>query len=210
MDVTERLGAIVDAYRERWSECGTVYDVGSRDGDDAVWIADQLDATNVVCFEAIPEAAERIRRKHRGVKVVEGAVSDITGVTEFTVIESDRADHAGSSSIIKFQDFGSPTRVIQVGVDRMENLIKKHNLPVPDVVKVDVEGFSWECLNGFGDYLERVRLFHVETETFNRHHGHKDSRVVRAFMESCGFTCVDVSTAEWGSSIEDQVWVRGF
>lgn len=209
MDVTERLGVIVDAYRQRWDECATVYDVGSRDGDDAVWIAEQLGATNVVCFEAIPEAAKRIRHRHKTIDVVECAVSDVSGVSDFTVIESDRPDHAGSSSLVKYGDFGSPTRVIEVRVERMDNLIVELGLPVPDVVKVDVEGFSWECLNGFGDFLERVRLFHVETETFTRHPGHKGSTVVRDFMESRGFVCVDASTAEWGPSIEDQVWVRG-
>ena len=31
----------------------------------------------------------------------------------------------------------------------------------PDIVKVDVEGFEWEVLKGFGDLLRKIKLFFI-------------------------------------------------
>jgi hypothetical protein len=76
-----------------------------------------------------------------------------------------------------------------------------------DVVKIDVEGYSWQVLQGFGEKLKNVKLLHVETEKQATHEHHRNSIEIRKFMDEQGFVLVDQSY-EWGPGIEDQIWVN--
>lgn len=75
------------------------------------------------------------------------------------------------------------------------------------MVKVDLEGYTFEFLHGMGDWLKRVGVFHLETEKFERHEGHHGTSEVEAFMFMNGFVLVERSY-EWGPHIEDQVWLN--
>ena len=76
-----------------------------------------------------------------------------------------------------------------------------------DVIKIDTEGYSWQVLQGFGDRLKDVRLFHLETEKTPVHDEHVTTEKITQFMKDNGFALVDASY-EWGWNIEDQVWVN--
>jgi hypothetical protein len=97
---------------------------------------------------------------------------------------------------------------IPVKVARLDTLIDTLDLPIPDILKVDLEGYSYEFLQGLGKYLQSVKVLHLETETFERHEGHKDNKAIAEFMKANGFRLVSTSY-EWGPSIEDQTWVNG-
>jgi hypothetical protein len=58
-----------------------------------------------------------------------------------------------------------------------------------------------------GESVQNTKVFHLETETFARHPGHKDSLAIQEFMTDAGFDLLDVSY-EWGPTIEDQIWVN--
>jgi hypothetical protein len=62
-------------------------------------------------------------------------------------------------------------------------------------------------LQGFGNRLNDVRLFHVETESIQLHPDHVTGDKVAEFMRSKGFVLVDTSH-EWGDKMEDQIWVN--
>jgi FkbM family methyltransferase len=205
----ERLGEIVVAYRENFGHVASViYDAGTRDGDDASYLAHTLRADTVVCFDANPLAVSATRYKYPGFRVIETALADYNGEAVFTQIVSEREDYAGSSSLTNVRDWpNAELNQIPVKVSRMDTLIETLELPIPDIVKVDLEGYSYEFLQGLGKYLKSVKVLHLETETFERHEGHKDNRAVAEFMQANGFRLVCTSY-EWGPSIEDQTWVN--
>lgn len=209
MTPEERLGEIVVAYRENFGDVAAViYDAGTRDGDDASYLAETLGAKTVVCFDANPLAVVETQARYPSFTVIETALADYDGEAVFTQIVSDRADHAGSSSLTNVWEWpDAELNQIHVNVARMDSLIESRKLPIPDIIKVDLEGYSYEFLLGLGDYLSRVKLLHLETETFERHEGHKDNKTVAEFMKANGFRLVCTSY-EWGPSIEDQTWVN--
>lgn len=51
---------------------------------------------------------------------------------------------------------------IEVEVNRADTLIEAGDLPVPDIMKIDVEGAEHGVLEGFGTYLSDVREIFVE------------------------------------------------
>lgn len=209
MTEDERLGSLVKIYQDNFGPIAeTVWDCGSRDGDDAAYLAEKLGAKRVICIDANPIAAETIKRRHPYFKVIQSAITNYDGTTTFDMIQSERADHAGSSSIIRTQSFPDASyHTITVAANRMDTIIQRNEPIGLDLMKVDLEGFTYEFLESMGDYLSRVKVFHLETEKFNRHQGHKDSAAVSTFMDTAGFELAELSY-EWGPSIEDQVWIN--
>ena len=108
--------------------------------------------------------------------------------------------------------FEGKVKVIPTKVKRMDTLLQEENiLGVIDVVKVDVEGYTWEVLQGFGERLKDVCLFHLETEQDKTHEGHMNTQEITDFMREEGFVLVDVSyegSNGIGKGIEDQIWVN--
>lgn len=189
-----------------------VWDVGSRDGDDGVELAERLGGTaaDVTCVEPNPPQAEVIRERYPDVTVHEVAVSDYEGDSTFVRVISDNKDAVGMSSLdVAHQDTKGkgPKEVITVEVRRLESIMPDGLI---DIMKIDCEGYSWEVLHGMGERIHDVRVFHVETEhpEFSgwSHEGHKNNEQVADFMRERGFELY-TTQYEWGG-IQDQVWVN--
>jgi FkbM family methyltransferase len=207
----ERLGDLVTAYRYYFGETAKViFDCGTRDGDDAAYLKRELNATQVFAIDASPSAVELTKRNHPDLIVIETALSNYNGTASFTEIVSDQKDFVGSSSLVLAPGWDAvEKREITTRVKTMRTLLEElgMNETQLDVVKVDLEGFTYEFLEGMGDLLANAKVLHLETETFNRHQGHRSSSEVEAYMLSRGFF-LDFVSYEWGPTIQDQVWVR--
>ena len=204
------LDPIVDKYKQYFdNEASVIFDVGSRDGDDAAYLMDRLGAEHVYAIDANPIAIEQIKDKHPDFNTFFTAVSEYDGTTEFVQIVSDDKDHAGSSSIENYSFFEEATyNTITVPITRMDTFIEKHGLQetILDVVKVDIEGYSYEFIMGMGEYVNNVKLFHLETEMFDRHPGHKNNNLVIDLMTERGFLLCHTSY-QW-ENIQDQIWIN--
>ena len=210
------LEPVVSSYREFFAgvDAQIVIDVGTRDGDDAEYLRENLGATRVIAIDANPIAVVETRRRYPSFEVYETAVSDYDGVTSFQQVISEDAGLAGCSSIsakkIRTEPvFSGKYETIEVQVVKLETLLNSIGLdrgPI-DVVKIDVEGFTYETLVGMGRCIKNVKVLHLETETDATHPNHKNNLEVASLMQKSGFALVDVSY-EWGFGIQDQVWVN--
>lgn len=179
-----------------------IWDVGSRDAEDAVELAERLGSgeATVYAVEANPAQALIIRETHPGVILYETAVSDVEseGVA-FTVFEGDYG-LVGSSSLNSEWKGDSPERhTVTVGVTTLHKLMDPEE--IVSIMKIDVEGFSLEVLKGMGDKLRQVEVFHIETEEWTGSHNK-----VMAFMRDNGYLMYDWAIQYGG--MPDQVWVR--
>lgn len=183
-----------------------VWEVGSRDGDDGVELATRIytgaeewfwSNVVIVALEPNPDLAGTIRKKYPEIEVLELAASNKKGKAPFMVYHGDK-DAVGSSSLILDWKKDLRGHMISVKTNRLDNLIGDEEI---DIMKIDVEGYSVQVLEGLGDKLKQVKVFHVETEKWT------DSNIkVKAFMMSRGFTLVDEQEQYGG--MPDQVWVR--
>ena len=211
MTEDERLGSVVRAYKEKFGKTADIiFDCGTRDGDDAAYLMQKLQAKHVYAIDALFSACEQTRTNHPQLNVIHTALSNKVGSVLFTEIVSERKDHAGSSSLVLAPGWDKEDkRTVEVLVTTMATLIKELGLQdkTIDVVKVDLEGFTYEFLDGMGDYIHNAKVLHLETETFYRHDGHHNNQEVRSYMLDRGFSLYETSY-EWGPSIEDQLWVN--
>jgi FkbM family methyltransferase len=205
------LEPVVQKYKKYFGETADIIiDVGTRDGDDAEFLRSKLNSSQVYAIDANPIAIQEAKIKYPSFNIIETAVSNYNGTTKFVQIVSKDKDHAGSSSIENYSFFeGATYNTIEVPVARMDSLIEKYGLSdsVIDIVKVDIEGYTHEFLEGLGEYVKNVKLFHLETETFYRHHQHKINNHVINLMIKNGFLLCDVQY-QWGEGIQDQIWVN--
>lgn len=183
-----------------------VWEVGSRDGKDAVEIAKRIylgeeswfwNNAEITAVEANPAQAKIIEKNYPEIEVIKVAASNQKGFAPFMTYEGDEGAVGSSSLNLTWKD-DLPGHQIEVQTDTLYNLIKDEEI---DIMKIDVEGHSMEVIEGMGDKLKRVKVYHIETEKWT------DSNIkVRAFMMSHGY--ILVNDDEQYGGMPDQVWVR--
>lgn len=213
------LTSTVDSYIKAFgaSTSPVVYEVGSRDGKDGVELAQRIysghdlweDAT-IVLFECNPPQIEVIRQSYPQAILITDAISDEVAEVEFLQIHGDQ-NMIGSSSMNLNrvnESWVRETSVIKVKTRRLDDVIKslKHTKTDIDIMKIDVEHYTWEALQSLGDYLRNVKVFHLETEIEGKAR-HKTNLDIALFMQERGYLCTALEN-EWGEHIQDQVWVR--
>jgi FkbM family methyltransferase len=204
------LQPAVETYKQYFGGTAeTIIDVGTRDGDDAEFLRQQLGGKYIYAIDANPIAVEATMNRYPEFEVFETAISNYNGTTSFVQIVSDRIDEAGSSSIENYSFFeGATYNTIDVNVIRMDKFIEEFvSQDIIDFIKVDIEGYTYEFLEGLGKEINKVKMLHLETETFDRQKGHKNNNEVLNFMTNAGFLLAGV-TYEWGPRIQDQVWIN--
>ncbi len=208
------LEPVVDAYREYFGDAAeTIFDIGSRDGDDAEYLRRKLgvDAENVYTFEPNPRSIPIIEGNYPDFNLIKKAVSDFNGEAEFLQIIGEK-DLEGSSTLDlgrTREEWVNETSVVTVPVNRFETIMHEESLDgVPlSVVKIDVETYTYEALEGMAHHIYDVKVFHLETEREYPREGHRDNTEVAAFMRAHGFFLYDV-TYEWPPNIQDQTWIN--
>ena len=89
------------------------------------------------------------------------ALSDINNnSSEFT---DDPSSPTNQLVNVNKRDF-SNQKTIKVRVAKADTLIKKLNLPSPNIIKIDVEGFEFEVLNGMKKILKQKTLREIFVE----------------------------------------------
>ncbi|NSW78203.1 MAG: FkbM family methyltransferase [Chthonomonadetes bacterium] len=130
-----------------------VYDIGANVGLMTLFFARAVGPTGyVVAFEPHPYSFRRLSRnvrvnRLRHVRLVNVGVGDET--TSLILYQPSRhlSGAAFSGGRVFRPDEGQPIE-FTVHVDTLDNLIKRFELPTPDYVKVDVEGYEVRVLRG--------------------------------------------------------------
>lgn len=154
------------------------WDIGGNVGLYSLFAAEC--GADVVAFEPWLENAATIERNLRrndlSARVVPKALAEEGGDREFTLDERGTPGSGCGSLLGDWQD--GQTHIVECV--RGDVAIDRDGLPVPSVVKIDVEGAEHEVLEGFGEYLTEIDLLYCEL------HGIDDA-AVRSLLRDSGF-----------------------
>lgn len=184
-----------------------MWEVGSRDGRDGVELATRIYTGNemwfwsnasITCMEPNPMQADIIRAEYPEVNVLQMAASNQNGRAPFMVYAGDEGAVGSSSLNLHWKEDDLPGHVIEVEIARLDKLVGDTTI---DIMKIDVEGHSVEVIEGLGDKLRQVRVFHIETEKWT-----ESNIKMKAYMTSHGFLLVD-EAEQWGG-MPDLVFVQ--
>lgn len=211
------LSSAVKAYTDVYGKTSApvIYEVGSRDGNDGVELAERIysgenlkDDATIVLFECLPPHIEQIEQNYPWATLITEAISDKAGEAYFLQIHGN-PDYMGSSSLDlsrKEYNWVNETETIKVKTRRLDDVIKELGHTEIDIMKIDIEGYTMEALRSLGKYLKNVKVFHLETEIEGV--ARKDTNLdVALFMQNNGYTCLALEN-EWGDNIQDQTWRR--
>lgn len=208
------LTSTVDTYIKHYGKTinPIIYEVGSRDGHDGVELAERISDSflweNIVLFECNPPQQEVIRQNYPQATLITDAISNKKGKTSFLQIEGNE-DYRGSSSMDLSRvnySWVEKTSTIEVNTRRLDDVIKELGHTEIDIMKIDIEGYSYEALEGLGKLLNIVKVFHIETEIEGVAVS-KTNLDVALFMQQKGYVCTALEN-EWGPKIQDQVWTK--
>lgn len=207
-----KLQCIVDAYQKYFDgqKVNNIFEIGSRDGHDSYYLFLKLNPVNVYTFEANPSCHEIIKNNYPGFNNIYGAVSNFVGEASFNMVTSNNWEAVGTSSLKDRTDtwYSGQSSKITVPVNTIEGYIKDNNIKPPfDIVKIDTEGCSYEVLEGFGKKIHKVKIMHVENETYAYWSDQKLAHEVGELLQSKGF--FKEYEEKFGENSVDEVWVNG-
>ena len=146
---------------------GRVVDIGANVGQFALGVREYLPDAEVLGFEPLAAAARRFRAVHGAdsrVRLVEAAVGPVAGTQSLHV--SKAADSSSLLPIGAAQESTFPgtgeSHLETVRVLRLEDELPDSGMPVPTLVKIDVQGFELEVLRGCESRLALIDLIYVE------------------------------------------------
>lgn len=170
-----------------------VYDIGANIGLYSRFIVQQFGASRVCAFEPMENnrllLAENVKIAgcDSRVSIFQCAVGNEDGTVEFQI--DDLTSNSGSLDAVtggkaspSRAQYGLPPRTVRVKVARLDTLVEAESLPMPDVIKLDVEGAEAMALEGASSLLSShgPRLA-IEL------HGPEVARRVVEFLWSIGY-----------------------
>jgi FkbM family methyltransferase len=129
----------------------TFVDVGAHIGSIVAEVLRNHAAARIVAIEAMPDKAERLRRKFPSVEVHGCAVGESSGEAAFFV----NSEYSGYSSLGRpANTAGKSITEIRVPVRRLDDLLTSADV---DAIKIDVEGAELGALRGAAGLLKKCR-----------------------------------------------------
>ena len=179
-----------------------IFDIGSRDGNDAKLIGNSFKNSNIYAFEAHPEEYKIHKEANNDIHWINIAIYDYDGKIKFY-------PKTINSGIHSIRDRGElyGKDVIEVNCCKVSSFLKNNNLRSPDVVKIDVEGCSLEVLKSFEEYISEVLVFHIESETQKYFKDQYLEESVFGFLKESGFKMTTYSIPQ-NLDQHDSIWIN--
>ena len=141
----------------------TVYDVGGDQGLFTLFFAHRVGSEgNVVVFEPNPQSLKRIAQNVRlngfsNVRIVSAGLGERCETLRFTFPESEPARGTAVSTISDQIRRESDAQTLEIQVRTLDSEITGSGLPVPDFIKIDIEGMEYAALKGMRETLQMYR-----------------------------------------------------
>jgi len=140
-----------------------IFEIGANFAQDADYLAYtmRIKPQNVYVFEAHPELYEKIVKIHN-FNAYNCAVFNEEKEIDFNIVPIN-STNTGLSSMLELKD-NIATKKVSVKAIRMDNFLNKNNIETISFLKLDVEGVTYEVLEGFGERIKDIEALHIEAE----------------------------------------------
>jgi len=183
------------ALRDAGLEAINLFDVGSSTGGWSCMMSQLFTGARFFLFDPLvglkpnySEGTTRTLEALPGSKFFQVALSDYNGSrTMFTDVKGFSSSLLLNSAVDEFKD------PVSITVRRLDDFLREKDLPVPDILKMDVQGGEMVVLRGLGKRLPEIKVIQAET-WFTRGYGPETPLLheVLQFLESQGFVFLDI------------------
>ena len=169
-----KLGAALAFARRQGigGACAPLYlDVGARGGLPRAWhVAAKLGVIRPVFVEPDRAEADRLAGAYPGVTVVPCALGARSETRELNLTK-DRGlssllcpDYTAIAALSRLEPWAIE-QVVTVDVVRLDEIWNRYSQVPPHYIKIDVQGFEKEVLNGMGNLLDNVLCLEFEAHS---------------------------------------------
>lgn len=163
------MKSLVDQWNKHYNTLPrNILEIGSRDGDDADFLKHEFNVpyNKVFIAEAHPHCVDHIKKRYPNYNLYGVAVALENGFTKFNAVFTPDLGTLGMSSLLSREDESFPENWVDVETITGKSLIEKTGELEFDLVKIDVEGYTYEVLKSFGDDISRIKMMHLEVEHY--------------------------------------------
>lgn len=186
---------VMQAISENLKPGHVAYDIGANIGYLTLAMAKQVSQKKggrVYAFEPSPNTFRLLATNTQlnlqwPVEPYQVALSDTDGIGVFSSFDYDVVSRLGDHSA-QYQD----AQTTRVRVETLDTFIQQFELPPPDFIKIDVEGFELHVLRGMRHILETIHpTLIIETHTLEEVDGSSEDSIgqVMAMLTEIGYTC---------------------
>lgn len=143
------------------SDIRVVFDIGSKDGKDAVIMHNRLEPKKTFVIEAYDKEYKLYSDvKNNEIVWINQLIYNYNGESKFYPKEIGSGIHSIRN---RGDEYGK--KCLTLPCKRMDTLCIELGIEYIDVAKIDVEGCTYECLESFGNMLQNIKVMHIETES---------------------------------------------
>jgi FkbM family methyltransferase len=187
------------------------------------WLSN-IPPENVYVVEPHPQSFKNIITKYPRFNTYNFAISNTEGVIDFNAIPHEyNMGMVGTSSTLKKnrevykqttgctdEEFDSinPENWIKVMAIRGGTLLELINKPEIDMVKIDVEGLTYQVLSSFGENIRAFKMLHLEVESLPFWEMQATTESVNELLIQHGFEQIYYNGMYFSGRQGDSVWAR--
>lgn len=182
-----------------------VIHIGAHRGEEKSWYNDK-NIKNVIWVEANPNYEYSIKQNVGEDLVIISAVGEEKKTVTFNI-----ANNGQSSSVLEFGTHKkhhpevSYVGKMEVQMDRMDNIIKEHNIDINDFnfINIDIQGYELQAFIGFGDLLKNFDYIYSEVNTGNVYDKCATVYDLDKYLANYNFIRVKehITPFEWGDAL---------
>jgi FkbM family methyltransferase len=173
-------------------DCKTVVDIGANSGQFALAARKAFASARILSFEPLPAPASRYRRVFAADHMAtlrQVAIAPQRGQTNIHVSRRDDSSSLfpiGEEQAVIFPGT-SEVRTELVDIAPLDCLVSAGEIQGPALLKLDVQGFELQALQGCGSLLDRFAYVYVECSFIELYSGQALAPEVVAWLETRGF-----------------------
>lgn len=202
INMVEFMGLVKTHFEE--SEIKTIMEIGSLNGADSLFFKETFPNSDVYCIEGLPENYEKYLKDLTSIIPINIVIADYDG--EITYFKKNINGIHGIFN--RGDEYGTETLVLKC--KKIDTICADYDIKSIDVVKIDVEGATFEILKSMCDFLQTIKIMHIETETYDFFKGQKLHDEVSNLLIENGFTMIDMTSVAISGNHEqrDSVWIN--
>lgn len=185
-------------YRRNWifdlkrtfDNAKIILDVGAYVGEVSIELNKWFPMAKIYAFEPVKESFEKLQKSTQILKNILSFNIALGDKNQTTVIP---IYSCGTINTLKDAQYDEVAKLTQeIKVFRLDEFLSENKITgVIDILKIDVEGYEFEVLNGVGDYLQNIKFIVTEVgyqrTTTKTHFSDMD-----IFMESNNFELFNI------------------